>query len=606
MRGRPAYATGLAVAALLLLVSLCSAQIPEQMNYQVMLTDDADQPLADQSVELLFRIYNVEAGGSQLWTETHDVATNSIGVASVVLGSTNPIHLLFSVPLWLQVEVEGEVMDPRRPLTAAPYARRAGEADHASEADQAVNSDHAVSSDELDGIPASAWALDDDLWQPGTLNNPANPLEWTKLKSVPAGFADGTDDVGTGVGGSGTVDYIPKFTSSASIGNSVISEDGGRVSIGSPIYDARLSVEQSGPAPALYLTNTSTLEAQSVLEISRTEPLDETYDGMLMLQFPDSSTDGGLIECMSLGSSYTTTVFSVSYDGHVGAAGGLTLSPPNRLYTIDANGNYDSDDARVIRGIYSGSGTFDAAAIYGESKPQDWYGIGGSFEGGYIGALGEVNPTGADFYFGLLGAATGGTGTNYGVHAAASSGAINYGVFGVAWGGSENWAGYFVGDVRVTGTFTNPGPVLEMDHPADPENSYLRHALVASPEMKTVYDGTVVLGAGGEVWVELPDWFEILNGNFHYQLTPIGAPAPGLYVADTVSNGRFRIAGGEPGMSVSWQVTGVRHDAHARRHPLVVEQEKEPKDRGRYISPEAHGAARETGIGHLEDKKAYE
>ena len=36
------------------------------------------------------------------------------------------------------------------------------------------------------------------LQTPGTLNNPVNPVDWTKLKGVPAGFADGTDDAGTG------------------------------------------------------------------------------------------------------------------------------------------------------------------------------------------------------------------------------------------------------------------------------------------------------------------------------------------------------------------------------------------------------------------------
>ena len=32
-----------------------------------------------------------------------------------------------------------------------------------------------------------------DLAAPGTLNDPSNPVDWTKLKSVPAGFADGID-----------------------------------------------------------------------------------------------------------------------------------------------------------------------------------------------------------------------------------------------------------------------------------------------------------------------------------------------------------------------------------------------------------------------------
>ena len=117
-----ALLAALALAA----AATCMAQIPEQMNYQVMLTDDADQPLADQSVQLVFRIYNADAGGGSLWTETHNVITSSIGVVSVVLGSTNPLAITFDGPLWLQVEVDGEVLSPRRELTSAPYALSAG------------------------------------------------------------------------------------------------------------------------------------------------------------------------------------------------------------------------------------------------------------------------------------------------------------------------------------------------------------------------------------------------------------------------------------------------------------------------------------------------
>jgi len=115
-----------AILGVLFLASASTAQIPQRINYQVMLTDDADQPLADQSVQLVFRVYNVEAGGGQLWTETHNVATNSIGVVSVVLGSTNPLAISFDGPLWLQVEVDSEVLSPRRQLTSAPYALSAG------------------------------------------------------------------------------------------------------------------------------------------------------------------------------------------------------------------------------------------------------------------------------------------------------------------------------------------------------------------------------------------------------------------------------------------------------------------------------------------------
>ena len=39
------------------------------------------------------------------------------------------------------------------------------------------------------------------LQNPGVLNTPTNPVDWTKLKNVPADFADGVDDAGAGGGG---------------------------------------------------------------------------------------------------------------------------------------------------------------------------------------------------------------------------------------------------------------------------------------------------------------------------------------------------------------------------------------------------------------------
>jgi len=36
------------------------------------------------------------------------------------------------------------------------------------------------------------------LQNPGTINSPNNPVDWTRLKGVPAGIADGVDDAGAG------------------------------------------------------------------------------------------------------------------------------------------------------------------------------------------------------------------------------------------------------------------------------------------------------------------------------------------------------------------------------------------------------------------------
>lgn len=50
----------------------------------------------------------------------------------------------------------------------------------------------------------------------------------------------------------------------------------------------------------------------------------------------------------------------------------------------------------------------------------------------------------------------------------------------------------------------------------------------------------------------------------------LGAPGPNLYIAEEIHGNRFKIAGGKPGAKVSWQVTGVRHDAWAKAHPMQV------------------------------------
>jgi hypothetical protein len=570
------------------LVAAASAQMPETMNYQVMLTNDADQPLANQAVGLVFRIYDVDVGGSPVWTEPRDVETNAIGVVSLVLGEVHPIALEFTGPLWLEVEVDGEILSPRRPLTSAPYARRAHEATL------------------FGGREAGDYVLDTDLSAPGVLNDPANPMDWTNLKGVPGGFADGSDDVGTGVAGSGTIGYVPRFTGSTAIGNSLIYDSGSGVGIGTTSIDAKLAVVQPGLSPALWLGSTSSGHGAEILTMERNEDMGEG-DVFLRMSAPTASTGGEYIRCVRTEPAVSFTPFSVSLDGHVSANGGMEVTSPNgTLNTIVARNWQGGPDARVISAFCEGSAFGNAVAVYGESRPFDFNGVGGEFVGGHIGARGTVEPVGDHSYIGVYGHCQGGSGLNYGVMGDAVLGDTNIGVYGYAYGGLENWAGYFDGNVRVTGSLVNPLAGFEIDHPVDPDNRYLRHAYVGSPEMKTVYDGTATLDAAGEAVVLLPDWLEALNRDFRYQLTPIGAPAPGLYIAEPLQDSRFRIAGGEAGTVVSWMVTGVRRDAAAERSPIVVEEEKRPADRGRYVSPEAHGAPRSLGIGHVEPEKNAE
>ncbi len=133
------------------------------------------------------------------------------------------------------------------------------------------------------------------------------------------------------------------------------------------------------------------------------------------------------------------------------------------------------------------------------------------------------------------------------------------------------------GDLYVGGTLSKAAGSFRIDHPLDPEHKYLQHSFVESPDMMNIYNGVAILDQTGSVEVRLPLYFEALNRDFRYQLTPIGGFAP-LYIEREVKNNRFKIAGGNPGMRVSWQVTGIRHDGYANAHRIPVETKK-PRQR---------------------------
>ena len=155
------------------------------------------------------------------------------------------------------------------------------------------------------------------------------------------------------------------------------------------------------------------------------------------------------------------------------------------------------------------------------------------------------------------------------------------------------------GHVNVGGNLSVSGTKnFRIDHPLDPENKVLHHFAVESNEVLNIYSGTARLDSKGGAIIELPDYFEALNTDFRYQLTPIGASMPELYVAETVAENRFRVAGGEPGKRVSWEVTAVRNDPAVHATKMPVEMEKPAEERGYYLAPEAYGLPPERGVAY--------
>jgi hypothetical protein len=113
--------------------------------------------------------------------------------------------------------------------------------------------------------------------------------------------------------------------------------------------------------------------------------------------------------------------------------------------------------------------------------------------------------------------------------------------------------------------------------------------------MMNIYTGNVTTDGQGLATVQLPEWFEALNSHFRYQLTVLGQFAQAI-VRGKVANHQFAIKTDKPNVEVSWQITGVRQDAYAKAHPLVVEEQKEARLRGFYTHPELYGAPPEKQI----------
>lgn len=304
---------------------------------------------------------------------------------------------------------------------------------------------------------------------------------------------------------------------------------------------------------------------------------------------------------------------------------GNTYNPPSPGYLFTLSRFYDTSSSCFgLKNFVANSDTGDVYACYisaGYSSSQgdgSVYGIRTSVgyssggNGTVYGFYGNVNnnlSSSSSRYGAYIssGSSSNTAGYSYGVRASAYGGLGTYAVYGYAkYGVNSNYAGYFNGDVHVTGTMSKAGGSFKIDHPLDPEHKYLQHSFVESPDMMNIYNGNVILDAAGEATVVLPDYFEALNMDFRYQLTAIGAPGPNLYVAEEISGNRFRIAGGEPGMKVSWQVTGIRHDKWAEAHRVQVEVDKRPEEIGKYIHPEEWGQPIERSVDYDNIKEDLE
>ncbi|MDD5253633.1 MAG: hypothetical protein PHG05_00835 [Candidatus Nanoarchaeia archaeon] len=128
---------------------------PQTLNVHGKLTDSSGANI-NGDTDLIFKIYDIASGGSELWSETITVPVSN-GIYSTVLGLGTPMTLPFDKGYYLGVAVSGDSeMSPRVNLTSSPYSFTA---------DLAYN---------LSCTGCVDWN--------------------SEIANIPAGFADGIDD----------------------------------------------------------------------------------------------------------------------------------------------------------------------------------------------------------------------------------------------------------------------------------------------------------------------------------------------------------------------------------------------------------------------------
>ena len=305
------------------------------------------------------------------------------------------------------------------------------------------------------------------------------------------------------------------------------------------------------------------------------------------------------------GSTSSTTDYAAGVSGYEGASTG-------QVSGVSGGTTSTTTGASGVRGAASAT-TGNAYGVSGYSASTAGVGVVGTAyasSGNTTGVIGStVSPNGIGA-FGNSTSTSGGTGIQgqtestsggaagifvahggSGLILSGLSGSGYKGVFSVDAAGN----GFYAGNLNVTGKLTKGSGSFKIDHPLDPANKYLSHSFVESPDMMNVYNGNITTDRHGLATVKLPDYFEALNGDFRYQLTVIGQFAQAI-VARKIAGNRFVIRTNKPQVEVSWQVTGIRHDAYANAYRIPVEEDKADGERGYYLHPEVFGQPESKGI----------
>jgi hypothetical protein len=378
--------------------------------------------------------------------------------------------------------------------------------------------------------------------------------------------------------GSGTPGHLVRWINSSALGDSSILEDKfGNVGLGT--------------TPTSPLTVQGIIEARGGLKFS--DGSVQTSAVGPLVHDATLAGNGTAASPLSVASPLLLTGFVDNGNGVITVTNTAPGGPA--LFSVGGNANATIGGGSGLLSLGgTGNGSPGGAGLvgFGGSSQQASGGTGGSLIGGVA-----IDGSGGDGAF-LVGALGTGAGHRGGRGLVAIPG-------GGAGGATVGLAGEFLGDVEISGNLSKGGGSFKIDHPLDPENKYLYHSFVESPDMMNIYNGSITTDENGDATVELPNWFEALNKAFRYQLTVIGTFAQAI-VGEKINGNRFTIKTSAPNVEVSWQVTGIRNDAYANKHRIQVEEIKPDRERGYYLHPDAFNQPAERGVASIRQGNALQ
>ncbi len=329
------------------------AAVPHLVKFGGNVKDASGKPLTG-SAGLTFALYKDDQGGAALWIETQSVPLDSSGHYSVMLGATKPDGLptdLFTSgeARWLGVQPEGQAEQSRVLLLSVPYALKAGDAAT------------------LGGLPPSAFIQAN---HPGGQTRP--PASATA--SLPAAST---------VQGSGTLNFLPIWTGTTTIGNSTLFEKSGKLGLGTT-------------------TPATTLDVKGAATIRGNATVTGTLSSSTSLSAPSAGFTGSnasqILSVTQKGTGAALSATTAATASSASAISGTATSTTGQSRGVA--GYSDSNFGVGVQGFAGDLGVGASTGVYGASLSSGGTGVYGSGSigvagsGFVVGGLFQANSTG--------------------------------------------------------------------------------------------------------------------------------------------------------------------------------------------------------------------